>query len=187
MRTPNLPKLLAFAVVACALGGCAASPASAVEPPAAPLAVQKENTWTVQSPQPKWWLEQPPCPDGGKVVGAPPPHGQVLECVSDRGVVHGFSSVWFPDGHEGTLTEYRAGVRNGRFLYWLHNHPLVEGTFKDGRRSGTWTHGFDGQSGFDMEARFDRAYNAKNYPVETYNNGLLVSTVNMKDGVPSAP
>lgn len=178
----TLPKIIAL--TACvSLTGCAAATIPVNEPNEAPPA--KENTWTPQSPQTKWWLETPPCPDDAKLVGAPPPQGQVLECVTPNGTVHGFSSVWFPNGHEGTLTSYRNGVKNGLFMYWLHNHPLIEGTYVDGRKHGNWTYWFDGSSGFDMESRSDHAYNTSNYAVEHYDHGLLLKTVHFKDGVPA--
>jgi hypothetical protein len=145
----------------------------------------KENTWTPQSPQPKWWEGGPSaCPEGASLVGTPPPSGQVVECVQPNGVVNGFSSVWYPNGHEGTLTEYKNGVRDGRWLYWLHGQKLVEGTFRNGKRDGAWTYWFDEGSGFDVESRLDRAYNDKNYVIEQYNNGLLVKTVRVHDGKP---
>ena len=145
----------------------------------------KENTWTPQSPQPKWWeARDAACPPGTQLVGAPPPRGQVVECVRPNGLVHGSSSVWYPNGHEGTLTEYENGTRNGRWLYWLHGHKLVEGAFRNGRRDGTWTYWFDGGSGFDVESRLDREYNDKNYVVEQYTNGLLVKTTRFRDGKP---
>jgi hypothetical protein len=145
----------------------------------------KENTWTPQSPQPKWWEDgSSPCPEGAKLVGTPPPTGQVVECVQPNGVVNGLSSVWYPNGHEGTMTEYKNGVRDGRWLYWLHGQKLVEGTFRSGRRDGAWTYWFDEGGGFDVDSRLDRAYNDKNYVIEQYNNGLLVKTVRIRDGKP---
>jgi hypothetical protein len=145
----------------------------------------KDNTWTPQSPQPKWWeAGQAACPEGTKLSGSPPPRGQLVECVRPDGVVHGLSSVWYPNGHEGTLTEYRDGTRNGRWLYWLHGQKLIEGTFKDGRRDGTWTYWFDNSGGFDLDSRLDREHNDKNYVVEQYNNGMLVKTIHYRDGQP---
>src|SRR6185369_15123873 len=120
----------------------------------------KENTWTPQSPQPKWWeAADVACPRGSKLVGSPPPTGQLIECVRPNGVVHGLSSVWYPNGHEGTLTEYSDGTRNGRWLYWLHDQKLIEGRFKEGRRDGTWTYWFDSHGAFDVESRLDREHN----------------------------
>jgi hypothetical protein len=144
----------------------------------------KVNTWTPQSPQPKWWEGDNACPEGTRLSGSPPPAGQVVECVRPNGVVHGLSSVWYPNGHEGTLAEYRDGKRNGRWLYWLHGQKLVEGSFKDGRRDGTWTYWFDSSGELDVDSRLDREHNDKNYVIERYNNGLLVTTIHYRDGQP---
>jgi len=144
----------------------------------------KENSWTPQSPQPKWWeAGDKACPEGTKLVGLPPPSGQVVECARPNGIVDGLSSVWYPNGHEGTLTEYRDGKKNGRWLYWLHGQKLVEGNFKEGRRDGTWTYWFDGENGFDVESRLNREYNDKNYVVEQYSSGLLVKTTRYRNGL----
>ena len=176
---------LPLALVAVA-SACASAPPP--EPPKAPVAsaatLPKESSWGPQSPQPKWWEEKPPCPDGATMRGKLPPEGNVLECVNDKGTPHGPSSVWFPNGHEGTLTEYKNGVRHGRFMHWLHNHPLVEGTYFEGRKDGDLTYWFDEGSGFDAESRGDREYNQKNYVVEKYVRGLLVKTTHYKDGKP---
>lgn len=175
-----LPISLAFAVAA-----CASEPAPRAQAPSTTQAGPLENTWTPQSPQPKWWeAGDSACKDGAKLVGVPPPNGSVLECRLPNGNQHGFSSVWYENGHEGTLTEYANGVRNGRWLYWSHNHPLIDGQFRDGRRDGRWIFWFDAGSGFDMTSRYDRAYNDKNYTIENYNKGLLVQTAHYRDGKP---
>jgi antitoxin component YwqK of YwqJK toxin-antitoxin module len=125
------------------------------------------------------------CPEGATLVGAPPPKGNVIQCVLPNGAPHGLSSVWFEGGHEGTLTEYKNGVRHGRWMYWLHNHTLAEGQFEDGRRHGTWTFWYDQGSGFDMRSRYERgAYNGKNYVTEQYNKGLLLKSKRYQDAKP---
>ena len=187
MLLPSRALLSAFVVAAslcCA--ACAGEPppktASAAPTAAKEAAPPEENTWGPQSPQPKWFEEKPPCPEGANLVGQLPPKGNVVECVNAAGLPHGLSSVWFPNGHEGTMTEYKNGTRHGRWMHWLHNHVLVEGSFKEGRRDGDWRYWFDDVAGFDLDARYNRAYNQKNYVVEHYNNGLLVKTTHFKDG-----
>lgn len=179
----------AFAVATALLcSACAGEPppktAAAAPAAAKDGAPPEENTWGPQSPQPKWFEEKTPCPEGAKLVGQLPPKGNVVECVDPMGHPHGLSSVWFPNGHEGTMTEYKNGTRHGRWMHWLHNHVLVEGTFKEGRRDGEWKYWFDDVAGFDLDARYNRAYNKDNYVVERYNNGMLVKTTHFKDGKP---
>ncbi len=112
--------------------------------PAEPVATHDPHadSWTPQSPQEKWWEHAQPCPEGSKLVGAPPPKGQALECVNAEGKRHGLSSIWFGSGYAGTTAEYQNGVPHGRWLYWLHAHKLIEGQHEQGRRQGKWTYWF---------------------------------------------
>jgi hypothetical protein len=175
-----------------AIGGCAAEPARPAEAPRgnpqaeASAKGPEVNTWGPQSPQSTWWEPaEAACPEGAKLVGAPPPKGNTVQCVLPDGKPHGRSSVWFENGHEGTLTEHKNGVRYGKWMYWLHNHTMAEGQFEDGRRHGTWKFWFDQGSGFDMRARYEPdAYNGKNYVIEQYNKGLLLGTKRYRDGKP---
>lgn len=151
---------------------------------AGPSVTPPVNEWGPQSPQPKWWEASPPCPEGATLRGKLPPEGNVLECVDAKGTPHGPSSVWFPNGHEGTLTEYKNGMRHGKWMHWLHNQPLVEGAYFEGRKDGDFTYWFDEASGFDAESRGDRVTSRKNYVVERYTRGLLVKTTHFKEGKP---
>lgn len=158
--------------------------ASCAQPPVTTttkVAAQKPDTWTPQSPQPAWWLEAQPCPDGAELYGALPPKGRVLQCLSARGVKNGRESVWFENGHEGTLTEYKNGVRHGSYLYWLHGRKLIEGAFQEGRRHGSWTYWFDEASDFDTQGRMKPL---QPVVVELYNKGLLLQIVRKPSGAP---
>ena len=179
--TPH-PLLLALVPFAFA-AGCAATPPQAAAPAfeAQSEPAEPENTWTPQSPQEKWWEAQPPCPAGAALVGDVPPRGRVLECKTPDGKRNGMSSVWFENGHSGTLTEYENDVPNGRWLYWLHGQKLVEGRFDHGRRHGQWTFWFDPGTGLDMRSLL-QTQNPKQYVVETYDHGLLVKTTHYEDG-----
>lgn len=175
---------LLLASTVCACGG--APPVVPAPPePVAIVAKPRENSSTPQSPQPKWWESSPPCPEGAQLRGQLPPAGNVIECVNAQGTPQGPSSVWFPNGHEGTYTEYKNGVRHGRWMHWLHGQPLVEGLYSEGRKDGDFTYWFDGETGFDVESRGDRTYNEKNYVVEKYLRGLLVKTTHVKNGKPT--
>lgn len=172
-----------------AAAGCAGQPAPPAAAPveAAPEAKAPEaNTWGPQSPQPKWWeAGATACPQGATLSGALPPKGNVIQCILPNGTPHGLSSVWFENGHEGTMTEYKNGVRHGKWLYWLHNHTLAEGQFEDGRRVGTWRFWFDEGAGFDMKSRYEMsAYNGQTYVMEQYNKGLLLKVERYRDGKP---
>jgi hypothetical protein len=172
MRLHPLAALLLFGCV-----DAAAPPAVPAEP-----ADPNEDSWTPQAPVEAWWKEPTACPDGSKLVGEPPPKGNNIECVDASGKRHGRSSVWFGSGHAGTLTEYDAGVPDGRWLYWLHGQKLIEGQHVDGRRHGKWTFWFDDAGSFDTRARMATHDWSKNYVVEEYDHGLLLSTTKYKDG-----
>ena len=139
--------------------------------------------WGPQSPQPKWWEAQTPCPDGSKLVGSPPPPGNTLECRDAAGKRNGMSSTWFESGHSGTMTEYVNDVPDGKWMYWVHNHRLIEGQYKMGRRDGPWTYYFGPSSAFGVKERYDRDVE-KDYFVEQYQDGLLVWTKHFRDGKP---
>jgi hypothetical protein len=184
-RTLRLVRFLLSPLAALAsTSACTPPPPIVAQAPAEAPKAQKVSEWGPQSPQPKWWDASPPCPDGSTIRGKLPPEGNVLECVDANGTPHGPSSVWFPNGHEGTYTEYKNGLRHGRWMHWLHNQPLVECTYSEGRKDGDCTFWFDEGSGFDAESRGDHAYNRKNYVVERYVRGLLVKTTHFKDGKP---
>ena len=162
--------------------------AETVSAPIAQPEPQREapaDSWTPQSPQPKWWEQSPPCPEGSKLVGGPPPKGQSLECVDANGKLNGGASQWSGSGHAGTFSEYQNGVPHGRWLYWVHGQKLIEGVHDQGRRQGRWTFWFDGAGTFDTAARMDAQAWQKNYVVEEYDHGLLVSTRHIKDGKPA--
>lgn len=170
--------LLLIALTACV---------ESVDAPVAPRAEPDphEDTWTPQSPQPKWWEASPPCPEGSKLVGAPPPKGESVECLDANGRLNGGSSHWFGSGHAGTFGEYQAGVPHGRWLYWVHGQKLIEGAHEQGRRQGRWTFWFDGTATFDTMARMSTHEWSKNYVIEEYDHGLLVSTKHIRDGKPA--
>ncbi len=170
----------------CLLATSVACVESVDAPPAEPQAPRDphEDTWTPQSPQPKWWEQSPPCPEGSKLVGAPPPKGQSVECIDQSGKLNGGSSHWFGSGHAGTFGEYQAGVPHGRWLYWIHGQKLIEGAHDQGRRQGPWTFWFDDAATFDTTARMSTQEWSKNYVVEEYDHGLLVATKHIKDGKP---
>jgi len=164
-------RLIITALVGCtALVACAPKEAP---PPATPEPEPvKVDEWTPQSPQPAWWSEKPPCPDDAVLVGAPPPEGNVLQCRKPNGVNHGFASVWFPNGHEGTLTQYNNGLRHGLWMHWLHGRKMIEGEYNNGRKHGNWIYWFDENSDFDEQGRMK-----SHLPIvlEEYNNGMVVS------------
>jgi hypothetical protein len=177
-RTWAVSALSTLVVLTMGVLGCNGSQA----PPAPPKAQEERpDEWGVQGPQPAWWAERDPCPDGAELVGDVPPKQRVLECRLRDGRQHGFSSVWFGSGHEGTLTEYRNGVRHGRWLHWMHGRKLVEGRFQDGRRHGRWVYWFDEWSDFDTAGRMKPI---QPVVVEVYNKGLLVSTTRAGEGSP---
>jgi hypothetical protein len=155
----------------------------AATPPASPQPPEpKEDTWTPQSPQKAWWKEPSPCPEGASLVGEPPPKGQAVECLDASGKRNGLSSIWFGSGHAGTMTEYKAGVPDGEWLYWVHGQKLIEGRHVQGRREGRWTYWFDDSASFDTESRMATHDWRQNYVVEEYDHGLLVSTKQFQDG-----
>ncbi len=80
------------------------------------------------------------------------------------------------------MTEYKAGVPDGRWLYWVHGQKLIEGQHLDGRRQGKWTFWFDESSAFDTQARMATHDWKANYVVEEYDHGLLVSTTQFVGG-----
>lgn len=178
MRSKN-HRCSLLAVLTVAIGGCASAPPPAPSPE--PVRDPHADTWTPQSPQEKWWEASTPCPAGAHLVGAPPPKGNTVECLDDAGKRQGPSSVWFGSGFAGTFAEYANGVPHGRWLYWLHANKLIEGQHVEGRRQGKWTYWFDDVA-FDTESRMASDQWSKNYVVEEYNLGLLVSTQQFRDG-----
>jgi hypothetical protein len=159
---------------------CGKPPAEA--PSEAPSAGHATRAaWSPESPEPAWWKAEPPCPDGAKMVGALPPIGHSLQCLDETGRPHGPTSIWFGNTHSGTMSEFQHGVPHGRYLYWMHNRPMVDGGYVQGRRHGAWTYHFDEASTFSGEDRLDPRY-AGDYVVEHYANGLLVRTERFEDG-----
>jgi hypothetical protein len=158
--------LLAVALFGCASRQPAPVASTVKEPP--------QNTWTPQSPQEPWWeAGEAACPSGATLVGAPPPRDHAVECVLPNGKLHGRASVWFDNGHEGTVAEYRRGLLHGAFKHWLHGRWLVEGQYAEGRRHGKWLYWFDESSDFDVRARWQAE---QPLVVEQYNRGLLLNT-----------
>lgn len=92
----------------------------------------------------RWWRSATPCPNGGTLVGAPPPAGDRVWCEKD-GLQDGPATSFYPDGVRKSDGMYRAGELDGPWKQWFHDgKPRTAGAFTKGRETGTWTIWFAG-------------------------------------------
>ena len=61
------------------------------------------------------------CPEGTKLVGAPPPKSYQQGCSKPDGTKHGKYTTWHPNGQKGQEGEIRDGKPHGRWTVWHDN------------------------------------------------------------------
>jgi MORN repeat variant len=108
----------------------------------------------------------PPCPEGTKAMGSPPPQGDETWCqkivdgqpVKDGpfvlwresglrmmqgnytdGKQDGEWTMWYDNGQKKSIDHYKSGVQEGEHIGWYTNGKIdAMGQYKNGKREGVW-------------------------------------------------
>jgi antitoxin component YwqK of YwqJK toxin-antitoxin module len=88
----------------------------------------------------------------------------------DRGVWHGVSEEWWPNGQMLVQGTYERGQQAGTWTYWFKSgQPATSGQYKGGRKVGIWSYwGEDGtgMSSNDWEREYETCWEITDFAVD---------------------
>ncbi|MBM3266829.1 MAG: DUF4932 domain-containing protein [Candidatus Sericytochromatia bacterium] len=87
--------------------------------------------------------DEPECPEGASIAGAPPPAGRERYCrkmgPTGAEIRHGAFRAWYSNGQAAAEGEYRDGLREGPWRRWWDNgQPFERIAFRAGKVEGAY-------------------------------------------------
>lgn len=188
---------LAFVALAACHGGRAAGPTSAPSPRSSAARVRPVRAAGMAEPAPpaapplqsaadlpaRWWEQgDAACPDGGHLVGAPPPDGMNVSCKRNQDQ-HG-PYVWFyPNGAVYQLGIYKDGRQEGEWVSYHDNGSIASRTpYVGGQYQGEEV-SYHTSGKLAARAMWKESRIVGNY-VAWYESGVKSIETPYKDGVP---